>query len=169
MRHALTGFLGFLGLLAFLGLCLTPAPLHARIGDTPMAVGKRYGAAKVAGEQLLCTAKIKDVTYQAQIFFDAKGYVSMEIFSRKNTNPDEGGNDLAELTQDDFDLLLAEEENAVPWRAVSTAPEKRTWLSGNNRAFARYEAANRLFLIFSPNSQPFVPSASVRSDVKVGN
>jgi len=159
-------------LLSLLLACGFADPAHARIGDTPMQIAARYGAAKVVGEQLLYTITLKEVSYQTQIFFDAKGLVSMEIFSRKSPNPtaDDAGdaqgqspnlNGLAELTQADFDLLLTEEENAVPWRKIDATEARQTWISGNNRAFARYQSTNRLFLLFSPSAQPFVPTTKV--------
>jgi len=130
-----------------------------------MQMSARYGVGKVAGEQMLYTVTLSGVTYQGQIFFDPKGYVSMEIYSRKN--PDGGTDDapLAEMTQADFDLLLAEEESAVPWRPIDATPEKRTWIAGTNRAFARYEAKNRLFLFFSPGAQPFVPTSKIMQNM----
>ncbi|SDT96086.1 hypothetical protein SAMN05444156_1083 [Verrucomicrobium sp. GAS474] len=158
---------------------------EARIGDTPMQIAARYGTGKVAGEQLLYTVTLKGVSYQDQIFFDAKGLVSMEIFSRKNpaadatsTPPADGGDDaattsgpivrseLAELTQADFDLLLAEEEGSVPWRSLTSTSEQQTWLSGNNRALARYQASNRLFLFLSPNARPFIPAGATKTEKK---
>ena len=146
---------------------LGTTPAHARIGDTPMQIAARYGAGKVVGEQLLYTVTLKEVIYQAQIFFDPKGYVSMEIFSRKNPNPDGSpdapASDLADLTQADFDILLAEEEDAVPWRKADSTPDKQTWVAGNNRAIARYQPSSHLFLFLSPKAQPFVPTTSIEN------
>ena len=148
---------------------LGTVPAHARIGDTPMQIAARYGAGKVVGEQLLYTVTLKEVIYQEQIFFDPKGLVSMEIFSRKNPNPDgspdapSGTGDLVDLTQADFDILLAEEEDAVPWRKADSTSDKQTWVSGNNRAFGRYQASSHLFLFLSPKAQPFVPTTSIEN------
>ncbi len=118
-------------------LCLGPLTAQAKIGDDIVALRGAYGSAKAVGNQML----FQHDGFSISVFFDGSRS-AMEIFARDDSKPG-----VTEFTQADIDKILAMEGDGMPWSEIQTHSGKPTWLSGDRKMIARFNADEKILAI----------------------
>ena len=107
------------------------------VGDTLPKLRTTYGSATKVGNQML----FQHDGYSIAVYFDG-AYAAMEIFVRDGSKPDKN-----DISQADIDEILLLEGAGQPWSVVRTSRGEPTWLRGDGKIIARFNASEKILAV----------------------